>query len=33
MRNGDPLLDGIALTPTDTDALVAFLKALDEDYE
>lgn len=33
MRNPDPELAVIALTPADRDALVAFLRALDEDYE
>jgi hypothetical protein len=33
MRNPDALLNGIALQPSDVAALVAFLKALNEDYE
>jgi hypothetical protein len=33
VRNADPELATIALTPADRDALVAFLRALDEDYE
>ncbi len=33
MRNPDPLLKGIALQSGDMAALVAFLKALNEDYE
>jgi hypothetical protein len=33
MRNPDPLLEGIALQPADVDALVAFLKSLNEDYD
>jgi hypothetical protein len=33
MRNADPLLEGIALKPSDGEALVAFLKSLNEDYD
>jgi hypothetical protein len=33
MRNPDPLLEGIALSPSDGAALVAFLKSLNEDYD
>jgi cytochrome c peroxidase len=33
LRNGAPELQGIALTAGDTTALVAFLRALDEDYQ
>ncbi len=33
MRNPDALLNGIALQPSDVAAVVAFLKALNEDYE
>lgn len=32
MRNADPLMKGIALKPSDTTSLVAFLKSLNEDY-
>lgn len=33
LRNAAPQLSGIALTPSDTAALVAFLRALNEDYQ
>src|SRR5262245_59414078 len=33
MRNPDEILKGIALQPSDVAAVVAFLKALNEDYE
>ena len=33
VRNADPELGAILLTPADRDALAAFLRALDEDYE
>ncbi|HEY2389426.1 MAG TPA: hypothetical protein VGK30_20930 [Candidatus Binatia bacterium] len=33
VRNADPELGVILLTPADRDALVAFLQSLDEDYE
>jgi cytochrome c peroxidase len=33
LRNGAPELRGIALTPSDAAPLVAFLKALNEDYQ
>ena len=33
LRNGAPELQGIALTAGDATALVAFLRALDEDYQ
>jgi hypothetical protein len=33
MLNADPLLEGIAIQPSDGDALVAFLKSLNEDYD
>jgi hypothetical protein len=33
MRNADPLLESIALKPSDGEALVAFLKSLNEDYD
>ena len=33
MRNGEPLLEGIALKLSDGETLVAFLKSLNEDYD
>jgi cytochrome c peroxidase len=33
LRNGDSLLQGIALKPNDIVPLVAFLKSLNEDYQ
>jgi cytochrome c peroxidase len=33
LRNGAPELQGIALTAADNASLVAFLKALNEDYQ
>ena len=33
LRNGAPELQGIALTAGDATALVAFLRALNEDYQ
>jgi cytochrome c peroxidase len=33
MRNADPLMAGIALKPSDGEALVAFLRSLNEDYQ
>jgi hypothetical protein len=33
VRNAAPELEGIALVPHDLDALAAFLRSLNEDYE
>jgi hypothetical protein len=33
LRNGDPRLQGVALTAADVASLAAFLKSLNEDYQ